>query len=898
MLIEINKKQYDVAEHEFSSYKHVDFTNLKSLNDLTKCEIIVGLLSDLGEMDTFDLIYYNANDCNKYGNFIGLNVRNFKNILYNNISSETLTIAYVESNQFVKHDIILSPHKNNGDHHYYIPIIDHYIGISNKIHNKFIENFKYYIDKNVLNYDNLIMLVMIVKNAGEQIINMLTENLPVFDRYVILDTGSTDNTIENMHKVLNNKKGHIYSEPFINFRESRNRSLDLAKHYCKFNLILDDTYIVRGNLRTFLNTVRGDQISDSFSIYIHCDDLIYCSNRITKSETNLRYIYKIHEVISDQNNMNIMIPHEMCYIDDIKTPCMEKRTLDRKMQDIIWLNEMVDEDPHNPRHYYYLAQTYKILQDYTKAEEYFLKRIYSSNKGFMSELIDACFELARLYNFNLNKPWEECMKYYMMAYDMDRERPDSIYFIGLHFLHVENYVTAFNYFKTAFEIGFPLEKQFSLKPTISYTHLPKLLVPLCYKFKDFDLGFKACEIYLKHNTMSTNAHAYKYIFDWYDIFICMKILPPLKAPIVFDKKIICFIADGGYGEWNGNSIAGGIGGAEKYIIMMAKNMKKYFDGIILVFCNTNTTLECDGVTYFPLNDMYTALTTHYIDICIISRYSHYIPLVTNSYVDKIYVVVHDVTLTGTVIIDSPKLKNIICLTDWHKNYFIEKHPEMKEKIIVIGNGIELFSVPLTHKQPWRFIYSSAANRGLLILLQMWNDILLICNEAELHCYCDVDNKYINITDKEMMDNIRSLLPMKNVYMHGWVDKETLEKAWNITSIWLYPCIFKETFCITALEAAISRTLVITNNLAGLNETVGNRGLVIYGNARTDVWKDQVLCILKQLDIGQHNTMLDMNYNYAMDNTWDIQAKKMLQLFDICNNDSKNTFQWTVSLTLK
>lgn len=898
----INKKIYNVNDNEFTSYKHPNFSELRPITDLSVCEIIVGLLSDLAEMDNFTFTY----NGNKYGDFILKNVKNFKeNAQYN------ITYICPQDNKYdynkcdYNNIIILSPNKIiDMKNEYFIPNISYYLYIDDIIHTKFIDHFKYYINQtnnHVLDYDNLICLVMIVKNAGDTFINMLTENLSVFDRYIILDTGSTDNTIDNMRNVLKNKKGCIYCEPFINFRESRNRSLDLAKYYCKFNLVLDDTYIVKGNLRGFLENCRSDQFSDSYSIYIKSDDILYCSNRIIKSETDLRYIYKIHEVISNENNVNVMIPYEICYIDDIKNTYMENRTRERKQLDIKLLNEMVEEDPDNPRHYYYLAQTYKILGDYDKTEEYLLKRIYHKNQGFMSELIDACFELARLYNFNLNKPWAECLKYYNMSYELDKDRPDSLYFIGVHYYNNNDTIKAFEYLKMAFNKGFPIEKQYSLKPNISYIHLPAILIPLCFNFKEFDLGIKACELYINHNKPEKN------INDWLLIMQQMKMLPPLRPPVVFDKKVICFIADGGYHEWTGNNINSGIGGSEKYIIMMAKYIKKHFDGIVLVFCNTNTIIECEGVKYIPINNIYMSLTTHYIDICIISRYSHFIPLATNSYVDKIYVVAHDILLSGEVIIDSPKLKNIICLTEWHKDYFLEKHPSLKEKTIVIGNGIEQFTVTLTKKEPFKFIYSSAANRGLLILLQMWNDILAIKPTAELHCYCDIDNKYLNITDNEMMDDIRKLCngvtPLKNVYMHGWVDRETLEKAWNSSHIWLYPCIFKETFCITALEAAISKTLIITNNMAGLNETVGNRGIIINGNAKTDTWKNQVLEILKNLDCNNynnllHNNLLHNNYEYAMANTWEIQAKKMLKIFDIENYDGRNTFQWTLILANK
>jgi glycosyltransferase involved in cell wall biosynthesis len=887
----INKKYYKVNENEFKPYTIPEFPKLNLLHDLTFCEILVGLLSDIAEIDNdFELICDNT----KYGGFIGMNVRNFNKISHhdkptyiirnnknNIILSENILSELIPQNLNPNaHNCVSTQNKDGCAHHnYYIPKLNMYIYLPNNM----INHFHYYIDNDIFNYDNLINLVMIVKNAGDNFANILKENINLFDRYTILDTGSTDNTINIIKDVLKNKKGELYEEPFINFRESRNRSLELAGHKCKFNIILDDTYIVRGKIREFLNMVRSDQLSDSFSIYIKSHDMIYCSNRIIKSETNLRYIYKIHEVISNENNMNIMIPYDFGMIDDYKDDYMEGRTSARKQLDIKLLNEMIIEDPENPRHYYYLANTYKMIKDYQKAADNFLKRIYHKNEGFKSELIDACFELGRLYNFELKKPWDECMKYYMMSYELDKERPDSLFFIGLHYYSNGDIVKSYDYFKQAFNLGFPIEKQYSLKPTLSFQYLPELIIPLAFNNKDFNLGIEACNRYMNNNPPN------KIINDWYKIFEQIIVLPPLVKPIITDKKIICFIADGGYSEWSGKNIEKGLGGSEKYIVMMAENMKKMTGLNVIVFCNTIETVLYNDVMYIPLNQLYQTITSYYIDICIISRYSHYIPLVTNSYVEKIYVVVHDLILSGDVIINSPKLKNIICLTNWHKEYFINHYPDMKDKTIVIGNGI--MPIKINKKQPFKFIYSSFANRGLLPLLEMWNDILNINNNAELHCYCDLENKWLIDNHNETIIKIKQLLPLKNVFMHGWVEKDRLEEAWSTSSIWLYPCTFMETFCITALEAAISKTLVITNDLAGLNDTVGDRGIIITGDPTTNEWKNNALLVLRNLNNINIDILLEANYEYAINNTWDKVAQKTLDLFNIDNNDARDTFIW-------
>ena len=80
--------------------------------------------------------------------------------------------------------------------------------------------------------------------------------------------------------------------------------------------------------------------------------------------------------------------------------------------------------------------------------------------------------------------------------------------------------------------------------------------------------------------------------------------------------------------------------------------------------------------------------------------------------------------------------------------------------------------------------------------------------------------------------------LDGVEIHGWVSKKELANAWSKADIWLYPCIFEETFCLTALEAAATKTLAISTPLAALNETISNRGILISGNPMDNEWQDK------------------------------------------------------------
>ena len=115
-------------------------------------------------------------------------------------------------------------------------------------------------------------------------------------------------------------------------------------------------------------------------------------------------------------------------------------------------------------------------------------------------------------------------------------------------------------------------------------------------------------------------------------------------------------------------------------------------------------------------------------------------------------------------------------------------------------------------------------------------------------------------------------------MIGWSSKEILYNEWKTASVWFYPCIFAETFCLTALEAAVSKTLAVTNDLAGLKETVGDRGVVIPGNAANTDWKERALSNLFEVLDNREKTKnyINKNYDWAKNMTWKYRAKEMLE----------------------
>jgi len=939
MIVKINKINYEACDEEFEIITPIpEYCNLIIRKNVSEYERIISLINEC-EKFIENLIIINTT----HGGFIPINCSKIKNIFLTNttkthkdnidkniISHNIKNITINETINNIKDSTFIFSHHDNPIDIDFIkknkPILltqfnklylntkiyteiykltntDLYIYIPNStLGNDFKKEFSYFINNKELNYDNLIHLCIMVKNGGEQFASMLNDNLPIIDRWTILDTGSTDGTIDTIHKILvGKKKGNLYQEPFINFRDSRNRCLDLAGTSCKFCIMLDDTYVIKGDLRTSLSYIRGDQRSDSLSLMIQSYDSSYTSNRIIKSETKLRYIYTIHEIISDKNNINFVLSDKEASIYDRNYDYMEQRTNERQKMDLKLLYDEVAENKDDPRSYYYLAQTYRGLHDYEKAFYYYMKRTEYTNSGFIQERIDAAFEAARLAQYQLNKTWEECLQLYEKCFKIDETRPETQYFIGIYYYMQNNYKIAYKYFKKAFEIGFPLDCQFSLKPTLSFHFLPKLLSKICYEIGDFELGEQASQLFLQNNKPTDMD--YEEVMSWYDIYTKLNIYKGKRIPIIHDKPIFCFVADGGFNKWSGINInTTGVGGSETYIIEMARYIQQSGKFNVYVFCNCDKEDNFEGVQYRRLNEFFTFVNENYIHTCIVSRYSSYLPVAFKGYTENVYLVVHDLTPAGIVIPIDPKLKNVFCLTEWHVQLFTQIYPSLKHLTVHFYYGIDDKFRDLDKKVPFKFIYSSFPNRGLLPLLQMWPKIYIKEPFSTLHIYTDVDGEWVNSVAKEQIIQIKSLLAKYKleengfgIHYHGWVSKHKLAEAWLTADIWLYPCIFQETFCLTALEAAISKTLVITNDLAALQNTVGNRGVIIKGDPMTIEWQELALQkILKFMNKSMNqlkNTFIARNYEWANKLSWKNQANKLLNEYILTHNyEHKNIFK--------
>lgn len=663
-MFQLYKRKYITTENELEKYYVEGMENLVFYKNIGYFERLVSFLKKLSYLDNFYI--YNPT----HGGSVGLELlKDFQNLFFintNSIQEENIkknlkddsqkvhfqtsettflekSIAYIENlcdNDEIDCEILITKTDislNNYTKYFWKQnTLNIYVSNSHALH--FEEIFKFYMkNDNILEYDNLLHLSMIVKDAGPQFRDFLIHNLPYIDRWTILDTGSSDDTIKYINEILVGKKeGNLYEEPFVNFEVSRNRALELTGTECKFVITLDDTYYLNGPLRHYLNILRQDVVADSFSIYITDETTEYCSNRIIHSSTGLRYKGYIHEVINHHNNKNIMLNKSYGFIDDKEFNYMEERSKNRRELDLKLLYEELEKDPFNERTYYYLGATYFLLKDYENAYTYYSKRLDNIYSGYIQERYAAAMKLGNLCFFHLPNRKSETIGFYEKAGQILPNRFEPDFYKGYFYYRHNFHKQAYENFKTATSKKLDIyNSQYDCEIHIYTNELPILLSTLCFQFKDYELGTTICDFYL--NSKKEDKPYYFTMSKWRNIYTNLvnfqNILPNEKIQM-YEKKLLVIIS---------------------FEDFLSKELFESLSDEFEIVYFGNTELFKTN----PLDTLLPFLKNSYIHTVLLNDANELLPVLYKSNAENIHLLLNKTELNCNILINDFKLKSVI-----------------------------------------------------------------------------------------------------------------------------------------------------------------------------------------------------------------------------------------------
>lgn len=257
---------------------------------------------------------------------------------------------------------------------------------------------------------------MIVKNEEHVIERSLSAVKPDIDYYAIMDTGSTDNTIEKIKEVMKGVKGKVYELPFESFSFNRSKVMQYARDDfpdADYLLMLDadDTWWSPKNFRW------PELTEDAYWVKYTMGGTSWRRNPLTKASAPFEYRGAAHEYLAckrDHTKGTLEGPEIRCGNDGHRRQT-EGQGKYKRIAGI--LEKELEKDPSNRRNVFYLAQSWRDAGDPVKAIKYYTQR--AKMGGWDEEVWNAKFEIAKILD-RLGRPIEQVAEAYLEAY---RYRP-------------------------------------------------------------------------------------------------------------------------------------------------------------------------------------------------------------------------------------------------------------------------------------------------------------------------------------------------------------------------------------------------------------------------------------------------------------------------------------------
>ena len=270
-------------------------------------------------------------------------------------------------------------------------------------------------------------LVMIVKDEEDTIKKCLTAVAPYISEWVIVDTGSSDNTLNVIRETMDELgiPGELHERPWVNFEVNRTESLQLSKGKCDFRWIIDadDTFVLDDpNINPFYVV---DKEFDSYHISYKLHSLKYFRAQIVRSDEDWVYKGVLHEYLhlekEGQKSGQIM----GCHVDADISPLKRANSVEEKYaKDAEILKEALEKEPDNTRYMFYLAQSYRDSNQPQKSLEAYEGRVAAG--GWPEEVYYSMYMVARLKEV-MGHPVNEVVEAYSRAWEFRPERLEAVF---------------------------------------------------------------------------------------------------------------------------------------------------------------------------------------------------------------------------------------------------------------------------------------------------------------------------------------------------------------------------------------------------------------------------------------------------------------------------------------
>ena len=351
-----------------------------------------------------------------------------------------------------------------------------------------------------------------VKNESAIIERCLNSLVNQIDYWVIVDTGSTDNTpmiIKNF-MMKHNVPGELIERPWVNFSHNRTEALELAENKADYVLLCDADMVLEVIDSNWKDKLTGNS---SYLVIQKNNTLRYQNVRLIngrlKGNERFRYFGATHEYCDSIDGFNTPVSltgiEFFDYADggsksdkftrDIKLLTDEinrlnsiDNSLDMNKQQLIEEGVLKRKNKLIQRCTFYLAQSWRDLDEYEKALETYEERVKLG--GWEEEVYYSLLQIA-LLKIKLEYSLEEVTQAFLSAYEYRPKRAESLYFLARHLRFKDKIKLAYIYASVAASIPQSDDRLFINYDIYAWKAKDELAVA-AYWVENYQLSYELC----------------------------------------------------------------------------------------------------------------------------------------------------------------------------------------------------------------------------------------------------------------------------------------------------------------------------------------------------------------------------------------------------------------------
>ncbi|MBS1258714.1 MAG: Cell division coordinator CpoB [Candidatus Scalindua arabica] len=318
------------------------------------------------------------------------------------------------------------------------------------------------------NTNPTLSLCMIVKNE-EKFLPMCLESVSDYvDEIIIVDTGSTDKTVE----IAERYGAKVYHHPWENsFSKARNYSLKYAT--CDWIMWLDaDEEVDREDAHKLREVIKDDDVNviclPLFSRFNNDKNLAVAnSGKIFRNNLGFHFEGIVHNALKfsgPTKNVNIRIDHYGYNQDEEQ---MERKFI----RTSTLLKEQIKNDPEDPKPHHYLSTAYLERKKYDESIKSALRAIelYEKHDKTSPLLSFTYYNASTAYHFK--NDLKNAEKYSIKAIELNPEYLDPYDMLSIIYFTQRDYDKFSHYTQRFFELLGEIEKDPSIVMAIPYNTL-------------------------------------------------------------------------------------------------------------------------------------------------------------------------------------------------------------------------------------------------------------------------------------------------------------------------------------------------------------------------------------------------------------------------------------------